>query len=296
MLFLSTCFVIAGQSDSSNIQENNLVCYKLNFRTGDTLIYHVVSFDSVVIDYAEPLLKNRHERVRFICDSIKNQRFYLSATLLHYLCFERSGETQNVERTESPWIGRKVWFAIDSVGNRYALGYDDSTKAALSPGGAFQPQLFFPFQETCKQIDKTWFVESLDELVENGFPLPLVKQSSLFRAGGVLDTLEEHCNRFHYIKTGQGSYKVVSETDTFRVTNIITGYGVYDISSTKNIPVHYFATVEQKLTISAGDEEPKPGMHYIGTYYTLESYTEGIIKPSKGPQRKSGREIWKKQK
>ncbi|MFH1051589.1 MAG: hypothetical protein V1779_11770 [bacterium] len=273
-LYLVTA-LISKPSDSLDFVAPDTVCYKLKLNPNDTMVYHVMSFDSVIIDFGEPLLKTRYERVRFVCDSVKSQKFYLSATLLHYLGFESSGDVRNVERTENPWLGRKVWFVIDSVGNRYALGYDDSTKAALAPGGAFQPQLFFPFKESCKQIDKTWFVESLDELVENGLPLPLVKQSSLFRAEKPVDTLDEHCNRLNYIKTAQGSYKVESEMDTFRITNIITGYGVYDLSIEKQIPIHYFATVEQKLTISVGNEEPKPGMHYIGTYYTLESYKQG---------------------
>ena len=279
----------ARQSDSVAIQKIDTVCYKLKFHPNDTLIYHVMSFDSIVIDYGEPLLKTRYERIRFVCDSIKNNKFYLSVSLIHYLGYESSGNVRNEERTESTWLNRKAWFAIDSLGNRYSLGYDDSSKAALAPGGAFQPQLFFPFGETCKPVDRTWYVESLDELVENGLPLPLVKQSSLLRSEKPLDTLDEHCNRFNYIKTAQGSYKIESETDTIRVTNVITGYGVYDISIEKQIPVHYFATVEQKLTILAGNEEPKPGMHYIGTYYTLESYKKGNLKQEKKNSKKNGR-------
>ncbi|ROL61209.1 hypothetical protein D9V86_07025 [Bacteroidetes/Chlorobi group bacterium ChocPot_Mid] len=272
LLFYGSAF--SKQTDN-DVSKTDTICYKFKFNQYDTLVYHIASHDSIIIDYGEPLVKTRFEKVMFICDSIKNNRFYLSATLIDFLSFESSGEIKNVERKDNPWIGRKVWFAIDSVGNRYALGYEDSSKAGLSPGGAFQPHLFFTLKESCKAEDKSWYVETLDELVENGLPVPLMKQSSLFRSHPSLDTLEEHCNRLSYIKTAQGSYKVESETDTFRVTNIVAGYGVMDISANKWIPVHYFATIEQKLTITTNDEEPKPGIHYLATNYTLESFKEG---------------------
>ncbi|MFC2131487.1 hypothetical protein ACFLSQ_08630 [Bacteroidota bacterium] len=267
------------QIDSTLTALPDTVCYKLKFNAGDTLTYRIVSYDSVAIDYGKPLLKTRFERVMFVCDSVVDNKFFMSRTLMQYIAYESSGDIRNVERTENPWVGRTVWFVIDSVGNRYALGYDDSTKAALSPGGAFQPHLLFPFQNSCMEVDKTWMSESLDELVENGLPLPLIKQSSLFRALPAIDTLDEHCNRLSYIKTAQGSYQVKSGPDTIRVTNIITGYGVLDISSDKHIPVHYLATVEQKMTISIGNNEPKPGWHYIASYYTLDNY-----KPGKKPK------------
>ena len=166
---------------------------------------------------------------------------------------------------------------MDSLGNRLALGYDDSTIAALTPGGAFQPHLIFPFQKECKKVDETWLAASLDELAENGFPPALVNQTSLFRALPDIDTLDFYCNRLNYIKTAQGSYKIQTDNDTMRVTNIITGYGVMDINSEFHIPVHYQSTVEQKLTISIGNEEPKPGWHYIASFFTLEYYKQGEI-------------------
>lgn len=271
--------IIAQEQANDTLSiKSDTVCYKIKFNTGDTLIYNVISFDSVVINYGDPLIKQRIEQIRYICDSIQNGKYFLNSTLIGYKCIERNKDTDNVERNESPWMGRKVWFSLDSVGNRYSLGYDDSTKAALCPGGAFQPQLFFPFGgESCRPVDKTWIVESLDELVENGLPLPLVRQSSLLRAVASVDTLNEHCNRFNYIKTAQGSYKLLTAEDTMRVTNIITGYGVLDISTDKNIPVHYYATEEQKLSISIGSKEPMPGWHYIASFYTLVDYKHAVI-------------------
>lgn len=275
-LLIASVFAQEAPIDTLSVKPDT-VCYKLKFSPGDTLVYNVVSFDSIIVNYGDPLIKQRFETIRFICDSTQNGKFFLSSSLIKFKGLERNKDTDNVERSESPWLGRKVWFSIDSTGNRYSLGYDDSTKAALCPGGAFQPHLFFPFQQSCKQVDKTWIVESLDELVENGLPLPLVRQSSLFRAVPSIDTLNEHCNRFNYIKTAQGSYKVLTIEDTMRITNIITGYGVLDISADKNIPVHYYATVEQKITITIGSKEPMPGWHYIASFYTLLDYKHAII-------------------
>ncbi len=262
---------IANKSDSLAIVKDTL-CYKLNFNPGDTLYYHVMSYDSITIEGDKPLLKNRFERIRIVCDSVVDNKFYLSQVLIQFLSYESKGAIKKVERKNTPWINRKVWFVIDSLGNRYKAGYQDTMTAALAPGGAFQPFLIFPFQKHCKQKGKTWMAESLDELVENGMPTPLIKQSSLFRAVGQIDTLDEHCNRMEYIKTGQGSYKLLSKKDTIRISSIVTGFGVLDISREKFIPVHYLATSEIKLTISVGNKEPQTGTHNIFTRFTLEQY------------------------
>jgi hypothetical protein len=275
ILFLSN--IAYANHDISNTAiatKNDTICYKYHFNPGDTLIYNVVSYDSVIIDYSDPLLKTRFEKILIICDSVKNDKYFLSQQLIDFISYESTKDTQKVKRTENPWIGRKVWFGIDSLGNRFALGYDDSTKAALTPGGAFQPHLIFPLQQSCKKIDETWIAGSLDELVENGFPLPLVNQTSLFRALEPVDTLNRSCNRLSYIKTAQGSYNLKSEQDTIRVTNIITGYGIMDFCTQLHIPVHYHTTIEQKLTITVADKQPQQGWHYIASFFTLESYKQ----------------------
>ncbi|MBI5324377.1 MAG: hypothetical protein HZB41_03715, partial [Ignavibacteriae bacterium] len=96
-------------------------------------------------------------------------------------------------------------------------------------------------------------------------------QSSLFRAKGLIDTLDDNCARFEFIKTAQGSIPVVTENENFKVTNVINGFGIMDISTTRNVPVHFFSSVEQKLTLHFPDDVTKPGLHYINSFFTLES-------------------------
>ena len=53
-------------------------------------------------------------------------------------------------------------------------------------------------------------------------------------------------------------------------TVILNSLGILDISSELFIPVHYFSTVEQKLTIHYSDDQKIPGWHFITTNFTLE--------------------------
>jgi hypothetical protein len=261
-------------SESSEIKDS--VCYKYDFRKGDTLRYYIVSHDSIVIDYARPLLKRRFELIEITCDSVtKDGHFIMSQCLLQYLRTEsQNGVEQQLEES-SPWIGRKVWYETDSLGKRYTYRHDDSTKGAICPGGAFQPYLLFDIGESCKAIDESWIVESLDDIPENGIPVPLLRQTSLFRSRENLDTLEESCNQLEFIKTGQGSIRLNEAGGNIRITNIINGYGKLLISIDNQIPIHFLSTLEQKLTIEMENGSKKPGWHYIHTAYTLDSYKPG---------------------
>ncbi len=273
------------KADSTAVATNDTICYELDFAVGDTLYYRVESRDSVLIGRDEPLTKKRYERIRIVCDSIKNGRFFLSQTLTQFMAYESKGDVKDVKREESPWVGRTVWYEIDSLGNRYNYGYDDSLTSALTPGGAFQPAIIFPFKRDCRAKNKTWIVETLDELPENGLPVPLMNQSSLFRAISYVDTLDERCARFQYIKTGQGSYKVVANKDTIKATCRVNGFGRYDISVEKKVPLAYYATIEQKLRLFVGEKQTKVGWHYLNSEYVLDRYLPAIKKEKVEPEK-----------
>ena len=264
--------------ETTKVSDTSLICFKYKFKVGDTLIYNLVSYDSIAINYEKPILKTRLERIEITCDSIKKGIFYLSQRLINFKSKESTADTTGVERNDTPWMERKSWLAIDSLGKRYALGYEDSTHASISPGGAFQPYILIGLGEGCQAVDKTWNYSSLDELVENAFPVPLERQSSLFRVVEPIDTLGYSCNRLSFIKTAQGSYQVKSGDDKYLITNIVNGYGTMDFSIEKNIPIHFLVTAEQKLQITIGDDEPIPGWHYIFSYFTLIYYKEGQLK------------------
>ncbi len=258
--------------DSSDTKKKDTIFFKLKFNPGDTLIYNVKSNDSIIIDYGTPLIKSRIEKIKIVCDSVnKSGHYFINQSLIGFSSTESQGSEQNIENKASPWLNRKVWLEIDSVGNRLSYWVDDSAKGAMSPGGAFQPYLFFPFNTTQKVINESWMVQSLDELAENGVPTPLLRQSSLFRAKGIVDTLGDLSSRFEFIKTAQGNIPVITDKEQFNVTNIISGFGIMDISTTRFIPVHFYSTIEQKLTLHFPDNVTKPGLHYINSYFTLES-------------------------
>lgn len=255
------------------------LCFKYNFKLKDTLIYKVFSFDSISIDYDQPLMRIREEIWQIVCDSLSfDANFFLSIKLLSYKAVESYKDTKDNKVESHNWVGRSCWILIDSLGYRLNYGSDDSLKFDMAPGGAFQPNLIVTLGATCKEINETWSVRSLDDLVENGVPVPLLRQSSLFRLKGTVDTLGENCHRLEFIKTGQGSVRTVIDNNQMRVTNVINGFGVLDLSSSKGIPIHLFSTVEQKLTIHLSEEDKQPGYHYINTNFTLIDYKPYIPK------------------
>lgn len=271
--FYNSDLILSQNSIDDFTQENydTIYCIKYHFNLGDTLIYYLESYDSIIVDFEKPLLKQRFEEIQITCDSIKNKIFYLTYQLTNYLGFERQDEKEKVQRTSSPWIGKKILIAIDSLGNRYKLAYDDTLSAAVCPGGAFQPPLLIKLADSisCYKSNSFWFTESLDELVENAFPVPLVRQASLLRITGTIDTLGKHCVRINSIKTAQGSYNVYSQKDTIKISNVIAGAEILDLDTISCKIVHLTTTVEQKLSISIGNQEPKKGLHYIYTNYKL---------------------------
>lgn len=257
--------------NDSVMTNDSIYCFKYHFDLGDTLIYRVESYDSLIIDYGEPLLKQRYEEIVIVCDSIKNGVYYLNWKLNNYLGFESSGEVKGIKRTTSPWLGRNILIAMDSLGNRKKIDNGNSNIAAVSPGGAFQPPLLIKLSDSinCIKLNSFWNVESLDELAENAFPVPLINQASLMRITGEIDTLNKRCIRINSIKTGQGSFTAFSENDSIKVTNIIAGAEIIDFAIDDYQLVHMLTTTEQKLTIIVGNREPKKGIHYIYTHYTL---------------------------
>jgi len=277
LLFICNIFAFARYKQEEIKFKSDTVCYKLNFQKGDTLIFQVESNDSIIINLSSPLLKKRHEKLQITCDSITPYgTFILRQKLIDFHSYERNEKGKEIQRKYTPWMNRVAIIEIDSLCNRISLTLEDTTIAGICPGGAFQPYILFPFAESCKRIGESWIVEKTDILVENGLPVPLLKYTSFFRAKGIVDTLEEKCLRFEYIKTGQGSYELQMTKDTLLVTNVINGYGQYHISSKNLIPIHYFATVEQKLTLHLPNGQKQPGLHFISSNFSLIKFIRKI--------------------
>lgn len=257
--------------DSTEVKIKDTLRLKFDFKLGQKLTYKVVSFDSIAIDYGAPLLKSRFERWEIFCDSISSKgNFFLTQRMIEFRSVEQTKGEDSVERKDSEWLNKRVRIELDSLGNRYSVRYVDSVSAIIAPGGPFHPFILFKFGESLKAINESWICEASDTLLENGFPPAILHHSSLNRVKQRIDTLDYHCNRFDYIRTGQGSVETIVGEGSFFTSVIINAHGILDISSELFVPVHYFSTMEQKLSMHYSENEKIPGWHYVTTNFTLE--------------------------
>ncbi len=271
--------------------------YKILFFKGDTLTYRVESHDSIIVDFNDALVKTRFEMHRVICDSVsRNGLFHLRITLIDYIADEWKRKIPPVRRTAHPWIGRDVYLTMDSLGRRHGVGIDDTTLYAMSPGGAFQPQIFVPFSNTYKFINESWSVNTLDTLAENGLPFPMVKRSFLFRGEHPIDTLGHESIRFRYITTGTGAVTVIAEDTKLRTDAVLNGGGNMILSVRNLVPVHHFSNVEQKMNIKYPDGTEMPIWHYNSTDFTLDTFKPGAARTAYMEKLKSTHEKQSKSK
>lgn len=253
--------------------------YKILFFKGDTVTYRVEAHDSIIVDFNDALVKTRFEMYRVICDSVsRNGLFHLRITLVNYIADEWKRRIPPVRRTTHPWIGRDVFLTIDSLGRRYSTGIDDTTIYSMSPGGAFQAQLFVPFGDTYKFINESWNVNTLDTLAENGLPFPIVRRSFLFRGEHPIDTLGHASIRFRYITTGTGAVTVIANETKLRTDAVLNGGGNMILSTKDYIPVHHFSNIEQKMNIKYPDGTEMPVWHYNSTDFTLDTFIPGAAR------------------
>ena len=71
------------EHENSITYSKDTACVKYQFYPNYTLVYQIISYDSVSVNYEPPLLRKRKEMVMFVCDSIDTKfRYHLS----RYLC------------------------------------------------------------------------------------------------------------------------------------------------------------------------------------------------------------------
>jgi hypothetical protein len=273
LLSLGSLFAEELNSDTTEIRKRDTLCFKYNFKVGDVLKYKVISYDSIMIDTDKALIKNRTEEIEIKCDSIlKNGNYILKYKLTSAKSIESSGDDRDIVSVSHPFINKVVRLEIDSLGKRiFTLPLFDKD-AIVAPGGAFQPNIIFNLGQSCKAVNESWIEESKDTLYENSNPSALLDQMTLFRLKGIKDTLNDKCTRMELMRSSKGLFKYIDGKEFYNVRNSINHYGILDISIEKMIPVHYFATSEQKLKIAIGNGEiPKEGKHFTSLNYTLIS-------------------------
>lgn len=266
-------FTALGQLFAAESRKEE-ICFKYSFRKGDSLTYSCQSRDSIYMPYRETILRSRKETIAVVCDSVSPEGLFRIVEVLKSAEITESGKDVGEQtRSETPWLGRKVWFWIDSVGMRHSFGAEDTLQAASSPGGAFQPHLFFMLGGTCHKLRKSWDVDTTVDLPENSIPAPILKYYSLFRNLPYTDTLGQKYRTGQYSLTGQGSTHVfTAQSDTIRMTTVIAQFGKFLWGNMVNAPAHFYATTENKFTVTFGASNPDGkvvGKHYINTYYTL---------------------------
>ncbi len=254
-------------------------CISYRFAPGDSIIYRLVSYDSVYFKEAEPLMRERMERIEIVCDSVgSNGHFYLRQTLQDYIAKESMGDIKGVVRTESPWIGRTALIVIDSMGNRFIDSLEPPAPSALSPGGAFQPHLLIGLYDTCAIVgdQKSWIADRVRELIpESGFPSPVRVQTSLYERLPSADTLGFPCLRFQYTLTGQSSITAMDRKPPMRIASILSGGGNMLMSAEYRIPVHMHTGAQIKMDINTADKKLVKGTQYTQSFYTLEEFHRG---------------------
>ena len=199
----------------------------------------------------------------------------MSQTLIEFISRESKGDIRNVGREESPWRGRTMHFAIDSLGYRKSVFPDDTLRAGVSPGGAFNPIIFNLIAEPCKKVDESWLAQDTFYLPENAYPFPLARLTYLNRASQSNDTLGYNCNVYEFINTGQGRMKIDADNLKMEMTSRINGHGKVYLDTNLFIPIHIFSTVELKMMIVDESGIKKPGWHHINLNYTLEELIPG---------------------
>lgn len=258
---------IVNSTDSSR--------YIFSFLKGDTLLYEAISRDSILIDKQPPLLRDRKERFLLSCDSVDSKgRMHLSQRLIDISSSEYSGISQIVDRTSHDWKNKKVSFIIDSIGKRHGFSAEDSSRAMLSPGSAFQPLMFQFLGTGYHFINSGWIAEDTVDAIEFGIPAPMIRYLSSMRARPIIDTLDFACSQFESTISAQGTYLTKTGSgQMLRTNSVIAGYARMAMSEKLHIPIHFFGTNENKNTMlietSKGKVEQKV-KHYVTTNITLQ--------------------------
>jgi hypothetical protein len=253
--------------------------FKYNFCLNDTLIYVVMSQDSITIDYAQPLLKIRYEKIMLTCDSItKDGRFVIKQELIGFKSKESYLKDKNVDRNTTPWLNTPVYIEIDTMGIRYSQYNKDSLILAMPPGSAFQPfillQLNYKDSINTKLTNQSWMVVDSGYIYENGNPPPVFRYILYYRLIGMTDTLDlGKLLKMTFSMTSQSAHKVNASDIQMLTTSINNAGGEIFWDTINWIPRYYTHTIEQRLTIKElAENKERPGFHYIYSTFILDKF------------------------
>ncbi len=244
-------------------------CFRYHFVAGDTLIYTIEASDSVAFLGEPILLKIRRSVVSIICDSVTANGRYRLRTTLRHVVERQTTVSDSSEREGSPWVGREAFVEIDSLGVRHAVWVDDDRRAALTPGGAFQPLLLPTLGESCGVQNQSWMVQDTTLLVENGVPEAAYSHATLWRVIDKADTLDRRFHQIQYTQTGLGTVEVNSDRVKLTMHAVIAAYGKLSMDAELQVPFHLFATSEDRLEITHANGQVRKGKHLTSMHARL---------------------------
>ena len=246
------------------------LCFKYFFEENDSVFFQIESADSIMF-LGEPVVaKIRKEVVRVVCDSVRENGDYILNFSLIEVEETNVVEGDTTERKTSPWLDRKVYLLIDSLGKRKATMSDDPGRAAIAPGGAYQPLLFPQLGNSCGVQNRSWMVEDTTVYVENGVPDPVIAHQTLWRVQDMVDTLGATFNQIQYTQTALGTLKMRAKDVSFDLFAVIAAYGKLSFVSNIGVPYHQFATSDDRVEITSDKGGMRKGHHRVSTHMRLK--------------------------
>lgn len=235
------------------------LCFSYRFAARDTVFYDIVANDSIWVQGEPRQVRERNERVMLICDSVKpGPTYYLRQILQRAASVtEVEGERTPIKRATSPWIGRTAYLVVDSSGRRLRAWPDDPRRAAITPGGPFQPVLLLDLGGSCGRQNQSWIMTDTVLVTENGVPEPAFRYETLVRVLDKADTLGRHFVQLQYARTGMAGTELTADKATVSMMGTVNGFGKLTLDTSLRLPFHLFATAEVKLTIQPGDRSGK---------------------------------------
>jgi len=247
-------------------------CLGYHFHKGDSLVYKVFSYDTVVV-YGKPtFVRERTEHISIVCDYVDELgNMYLRQKLEKVLSKESAGKDSAI-RTTSHWVGRTAMIIMDSTGKRSLSRQYDTTRHAMSVGGPFQPMLLPPlFDSLCHTAknNRGWQLDVLDTLAENGYPSPLLKHFYSYIIRGRVDTLGVHCTNLQYAETGQGSILNNAENAQVYSRTVMNSSGSFYFSINRRVPITGIIECVNNLTIKMPNKPDTSAKSFTRTVFTL---------------------------
>lgn len=278
IILLVPSLVILAQEEPIYEDEEEIsadtVCFRYNFFPKDTLIYKLEALDSISTLDEKPFFRKRTEYIQFIVDSIdRRKNFYITGKTIAYQSKEWAIDGDTIHRNTANHIGKTFILLIDSLGNRLRSRNISNATASTSPGGLFQPVLFFPLSETCKKPMQSWLVRSSDTLVENSFPPAIINNTSLMKISKIVREITDTLALITFVRTGKGFYAIAGNELEIEMSGITNSYGELLVSLTQNVPVKFYMTQELKIMLKVDEETEQPSWQNTIVVYELVSHS-----------------------